>query len=542
MATGTQSNGVQHETTEGGARLSLAQELERHLFVAALSLVLLQALVSFTAAASIAHVGVYDPAWYYSVARNIARGDLPPDHVIWHYLGIPESVERWPGDYWSPGWPWLLGGLMALAGSSMSHAVWICAVVSLALPPLVFFTLRALTGQALLAWLGGLVVILQVPLQQLSVTPVPTLLYQIAVLAGFTLLMRALSCPDRRARLLAAGAVLAAPVWLRGDGFLPLAAALLTVLVAAGGMRAARRLVAGGWILAGSMIALVPLWLHNALLLGSATPAPRRMVPFLITYDDLAAFLSDPSAASWWALGPAVHLERIAGRLAEVAGELPSKQPLLLIPLALAGAFHTWLARGRHPAGLFLTLLAILRLVAPVVLAPMVSIPSKQVIIALPLLCLLALLGLAWIVELARPAGRAGIAAALAVALVGLTVWVWPARIRNPLDRSWAENRLTLPAYFDESAVPRFQRGDLLLAKNPWIASAVANVATMMPPSDGAEAVIQAVERFRPTHLLLEGEERGMEEEFVTHLHVRLEVLSERPEGTWYRITYGPQP
>ncbi len=364
----------------------------RRIALALISLVILQASVCFPAASGLPGVGNYDTAYYYAVARNLADGRGAIDTVLWHFLGPPETVVRPIGDYWPPGWPFLLAALMRVFGHSMMAAIGICATLSLLLPVLVFWLAYLVRPQTWLAWLAGVLVIFQNSLHQTNVTPDVSLPYALVTLLGLCAFMehRRRRAPEKW--LILVGALMTLPFWMRGEGFIPFGAITLTVLLS-GDISWRRRAIRIGWLLLGSACCQLPLWLYNLFAFGGLTPEPRSMVLFFTDIpSDLYMFGSNPSFATWWGQGIPVILDNIGDRLYENAFAFFKQNPWALGGFAIVGMIRKVNGEPRFATTLPLTMFVVLSWLVPAILVPNGASADRLVLNTTPIQCILAVI------------------------------------------------------------------------------------------------------------------------------------------------------
>jgi len=321
-----------------------------------LGLIALQGAFSLWHLAGLKTAGSNDTAYYYAVARNIARGDPKPDNVLWDFLGHPASVARPAGDYWGAGWPFALGLLMRLFGDSPVAALRICAFLSVFVPVMVFLLLQRLGCRGWVAAFGAILVCLQIKLFQTRVTPDVSLSYELTTTAGFVLFFGALS--NVRAgliRFLPSALVLSLPIWLRGEGFVPLLAAMIGVLVAPWTWRERLRCIVGFGAMAA--ICLMPYLAYNVHFFGRITPEARAVTPLMTDFKQLYEFNTSPSLDEYRQLG----FKGIVGLRIEATEYfveyLWNNIPYLLLLAGTIGPLARWIAcrrseSWRHPARL----------------------------------------------------------------------------------------------------------------------------------------------------------------------------------------------
>jgi hypothetical protein len=507
----------------------------RRIVLALISLVILQASVCFPAASGLPGVGNYDTAYYYAVARNLADGRGSIDTVLWHFLGPPETVVRPIGDYWPPGWPFLLAALMRVFGHSMTAAIGICATLSLLLPVLVFWLAYLVRRQTWLAWLAGALVIFQNSLHQTNVTPDVSLPYALVTLLGLCAFMehRRRRAPDTW--LILVGAAMTLPFWMRGEGFIPFGAITLTVLLS-GDITWRRRAVRIGWLLLGSACCQLPLWLYNLFAFGAMTPEPRTMVLFFTDIPtDLYTFGSNPSFATWWGQGLPTILDNIGDRLYENAFAFFKQNPWALGGLAVVGMIRKVDGEPRFTTTLPLTMFVVLSWLVPAVLVPNGASADRLILNTTPIQCILAVLAFDGLV---RGRYRPPVLLLLGtVFLFACTVVSWPLRLENPLDLKWQSRFGPIPAHLLPAGRPALGPDDLVLTRDPWQVAALLDVRAVMVPFDGPQAMRDVIDHYRPRYLLAR---RGS---WVDRNRVSLGSLAHRPvaqagDAVWYELLY----
>ncbi len=510
---------------------------------ALLSLAVLQAVLSFSAAARVEYVGNYDTAYYYAVARNVALGPVSrADNVLWHWLGRPETVARPPGDLWSPGWPLLLGAAMALAGHTMKDAILLCASLSIALPLLVFTAAWLIRRDLLIAWLAGLVLIPQERDRESSIMPDVALPHQVCLMLGLCLFLWARRAAGRaRPAWTIAGFVLTVPLWLRGEGFIVPAAAAAALLLDSG-LELRERVGRLRWLLLGAAACAVPFLGYNLWAFGAIVPGPRALTPYLTDFADYYRYATDPGFKTWIAQGAGRILHTIGFVLRARAAHPFHEIPILLLVLAAWGALAGGGRRLRDGRLLAFVFVVLLTWCVPAILAPIPSRnPGPFVQAATPIVCVLAALGLGRLMEPFRR-NRSAVATVCIVFITAGSVWFWPLQVRNPASfEAWQGRYRPIPGYLQPSGHPALGPADLVMTTDPCQVAAVLDVPAMMLPIDGPDAVREAVQRYHPRYLLLPDQTQwwqvakaGRRRDALAGLEVR--EVARAADGRWYAI------
>src|SRR5262249_49738637 len=149
-----------------------------------------------------------------------------------------------------------------------------------------------------------------------------------------------------RASWLAAGDALAAPCWLRGDGWTLLLAALAATLLRRG---TRRRWIRAGWLLAGAASCLLPRWGYELYALGARPPPAISKVSFMKEFADVFRYESEPSFAQWKERGVAFAWSLFLKAARSRIVRLPVEIPLPLLAMAVAGCLLATRRRWRDP-------------------------------------------------------------------------------------------------------------------------------------------------------------------------------------------------
>jgi hypothetical protein len=499
---------------------------------------------SFRAAATIRTVGTHDTAYYYVLARNFALGRGLTDTVLWQFLGLPEAVARPAGGYWEVGWPLVLGSLMRVFGTSQRAAILLCATLSALLPVLTAWVAWLATRRAGVAWLSGALVVAQLRLLRTDISPDATLFYELACLGGLAAFFLVREGRLSPLRLALAGAALAVPMYVRGEGFL-VAATALPLLLLGGGARLRERARRLGYVAAGLAALVLPFTLRNLAVFGRALPAGRALRLWMTSYGELYAFRGDPSPGVWWAQGRdrllAVRVQALETHLDRLTHQVP--WPLLALA-ALGLLAHARAARGRAAA---LPLFVGLSLLVPCLTVPLIASFDRFVPNVLPVLCVLAAAGafavrdgVRWVVPL-RAEDAPVPFRVLDALVVGGALWAATMVFRPP--RTIKADLDVLRVYRDTPASMAdgkvvgplgLRPDDVVLTDEPWRVAAVLDVATVMCPMDGPSAVDALVERYRPRFVLaapgsaLAG--------LVSRKRFPLRAVGTAKEATWYEL------
>ena len=457
---------------------------------------LLQLGLSIRDARGLSFVGNYDTANYYLIAREFAVGHGLTDPVRWHHLGSSASVVRPAGDYWAPGWPALLGVALRVFGTSQVAAIWFCALLSLGLPLVVYAVTRSASNDRAAGFAAALLVVLQERLRQTNVTPDMTLAAQLLTGLALLAVLHARCREWSPTTLLLAGAVAVAPVLVRTDLVWVAVVGAAWVALAEADTAAVRGRRLGMFLL--GVIAVHGAYLACTVVgFGSLTPEPRRLATWMTRYEDLYYLLSDPAFTTWRAQGLRQLLELRLVALQKALAGFRDQLPVGLFVVAAIGAV-AW-RRSNHGAARALVAAALLASVlTPILLVPVVASPDRMVLIASPLLCVLA----GFVVP--RLLVRRGWVLMAAVILVTVVFGAcWPHPGAADRFRNWRAPFLQAPLWLDDLARVGMGSGAIILTNEPWHVALATGRPTVMLPYDGPRAIERAIELYHPTHVVI---------------------------------------
>jgi hypothetical protein len=411
---------------------------------------------------------------------------------------------------------------MRLVGDSPVAALRICAFLSLFLPVTVFLLLQRLGCRCWVAAFGAALVCLQPKLFPIMTTPDVTLSYDLITTVGFILLLGVLRDRPSLIGLLPSAFVLALPIWLRGEGFVPILAACVGILAAPWPWKQRLISVAGFAALVG--ICLFPYVFYNLHFFGRITPEPRSLTPLMTDYKQFYELESHPSLAEYCKTGfsgiVGLHVEA----LSYFSEFLWQNIPYLLLLTGILGPLLRLVAgrraaeggatrvgqtsnsgisgepsRGQAPSGspkdwraagiATLWTFVVLSGAVPLLIAPIVSNYDRFLLNTMPVLCVLAV----WTIDPMlryRCCANAGILLAAAVLLAYVQ---WPFYVRKPWTTAWKDRFLSIPTCFLPGNHPALNADDVVLSEIPCRLSAQLNVGSIIAPWD--DTVIDATGR-----------------------------------------------
>ncbi len=215
-----------------------------------------------------------DPAWYYLVATNLAKGlgfVSPPNQ----FHGITLTGE--PTAFWPPGYPFALAAVFKLFGISITNAKALNAVLGAAAVPFVYAL-----GAAIFDQRSGLAAACLYALfpNAIAWTPVlfPEPLFVFLFIAALWLLIVPLAAPRTWLAIAGFGLLVGLATLTRGEGLILLAVAMVYWLGRSGGRTALRH---GAIALVAAAAVIAPWAVRNAVQMHAFIPVSTNSASVL---------------------------------------------------------------------------------------------------------------------------------------------------------------------------------------------------------------------------------------------------------------------
>jgi hypothetical protein len=218
-----------------------------------------------------------DGAYYYGVARHMARTGRFEEPIVWHFLHLPDSIVHAPFDYWGPATSLLLVPSMLVFGATFRTAfVTMSVISSAALLAFWYLVCRALPLRYRVTQLLALVIFAFSPAMDVYRFQPES----IAIAQLFLLLALIAFCHRRSAVALLCGFGI---VLARSDGSILFGLISVACLLREWQPVAGRARRVGRVVLAGlACVGAYSVW--SLASFGTLTPPGARLVPFLPSY------------------------------------------------------------------------------------------------------------------------------------------------------------------------------------------------------------------------------------------------------------------
>lgn len=467
-----------------------------------------RALVERWAAAGQARFpGHADPAFYFSLAKNIATGRGPVIDYVWHFWVSQANLTHFGADYWMP----LPSVLMALAmtvwGPTAIVGARVAVCMSLALAGTVWVLSRALGTPRWASLAASCTAFLALPVAHFSVQTDASLFYSVFVLLSLSFGIQ--SRDGREWRVLVAGLFSGCAHLCRNDGLLVLVSLIgAHLLWQSAGLR--RRIALAS---VGHLVVLAPYAVLLFRSTGRLLPA-HGALPFVIDYEDLYRLPPGPSFADLVRMGlwdalllrQRASVDRAFDFVRDVLG-LPG-----LVLIFWAGVFGgarlavradtqgicsrlrqtVWVLPGLYAVSLF----SFHATVTPVASAAGAYSRSLPAVVGVLLVALIA--GL-------RTVRSPPVATLFTVGL--LVAWPWfqvskglPLRVVR--DNNEVAVRLEGVQRTLDQESSCFRAPIVVMTRDPWELTELTGYRSVQIPNGDSSAIVSTAARFQVTHLI----------------------------------------
>ena len=250
-------------------------------------------------ASQIVNPGHGDPAYYLSLAKNLASGQGFVIDYIWHFLAPWQSLTHYANDFWMPLTSVIISIFLIVLGKSIFVALLPSIIFGMALAAVTYFYALRSGNSARIAFWSAILCLFAPVLFKYSLITDSSIYYALFA----TIVFLALAKADKKPGLILVASIFAGLAQLsRQDGVL----LMLTVLIVIIFMPYERPLK---WkIFFGSLIlylaTLSPYFITNIIYTGKPLVSKTYVAAFARTYDDIYSYGGDLSLGSYlhWGL------------------------------------------------------------------------------------------------------------------------------------------------------------------------------------------------------------------------------------------------
>src|SRR5882757_241564 len=254
----------------------------RQLWLSLAGLLVLAAITGYRlhAAARARFPGHADPAFYYSVARNLHGGRGASIDYVWQFLAPTKDVSHYAFDYWLP-LPSLLMSVALFFDTSLTAAIDVSVMLTAVFAVATYLLAWRLTRSWWIPTIAG-VMVATLPLVSLySVRTESSMSLAAFVTLAFAV---ALGARQRPVQWVGAGVLTGLAGLTRNDGLWLIAAMVVAVVAWNHGRDRIRRLAL---LLGGYAIVMAPFVAVNVMHFGAPLPPSAAKFPYIVHYQQI---------------------------------------------------------------------------------------------------------------------------------------------------------------------------------------------------------------------------------------------------------------
>lgn len=298
--------------------------------------------------------GLWDAAFYYTVAKNIALGRGQVIDYLWHFINGGTPLTHYSSDFWHPLTSQILALPMRLFGISVFNALIPSILSSLGIAVVVYalgktfgLAQHARTMAALLAWFAPYAM-------QTSLTTDSIIFFSLItmIMLYFIILGRASAVYFLPAAVLSGLGHLT-----RQDGILLLGTILICIFLTSQPFR--KKLLLAGFVVGIHLLVLSPLLARNYQEMQHLLPPGPPTTRFLTEHDDVYAFGKTLTFQTYWQeFGLAGILQnKLHTAYFHVLQGIAVLDPLVVLLLGWAVIDFVWVRRQKERFSFFIPVL-----------------------------------------------------------------------------------------------------------------------------------------------------------------------------------------
>jgi 4-amino-4-deoxy-L-arabinose transferase-like glycosyltransferase len=476
--------------------------------------------------------GTSDPAFYFTVARNIAEGrGLVVDYVLFYFNGLV-PVTHYSNDYWLPLASILLSLPMLVFGKTVSSALLASLLAGMVPPFVAYLAARQYFGSVALAALTGTLAFF-VPLQISTSVSTDSITF-FGAFGSSAILLAILGSQTSRYFLIAALCTGLAQL-TRQDGALLLLAVLAALALSKNNAGAKLFLAV---LVVGIHLAVVsPLLIRNYAETHALLPSGLSKTMFLSKYEDMYSYGKE---FNWQSYRAELGIKKIVLNKFYIAGVNLTQAATFLDPvlavLALLGVFDMIRLKKREALN-FLTPALVFAGLGYALYSSLWSIHGpgsfyKGMSVLAPFLSLV-------VIDLfARYVSRLELLAAM---IVVLSAYLGYQGYRqsypfNTFYNSVYEHydRLKLIVVNDASSKGIPPEDIIILAREPWDINAATRLKAIMIPNNDLETIYAVADNYGAQYILLPAPRRALDAIYAgTALDPRFIFVAAVPGTVW---------
>jgi 4-amino-4-deoxy-L-arabinose transferase-like glycosyltransferase len=265
-------------------------------------------ILRFYFAARLNNPGHGDPAYYLSLAQNLASGRGFVIDYVWHFLVLPENLTHFSNDFWMPLTSIIIWPFLILFGKTLLAALIPSIVFGLGCSIIAYYIGLEYTKSKAISFWSAIITLYAPGLFIYSIATDSSIYYVVFASAAILIMMKS----KRNPRLFIVAAILIGLAqWARQDGILLMILLIIMILMSSGNGKSKTWLLIGS--LAVYLLIISPNFMINLVYTGKLFVSKTFKIAFVTCHDDIYSYGKDLSLKSYlaWGIGN-ILLSKIA--------------------------------------------------------------------------------------------------------------------------------------------------------------------------------------------------------------------------------------
>jgi len=295
----------------------------------------------FYFAARLNNPGHGDPAYYLSLAQNLADGRGFVIDYVWHFLVLPDSLTHFSNDFWMPLTSIIICPFLLIFGKSLLAALIPSIIFGLGCSIIAYYIGMEYTKSKAISFWSAIITLYAPGLFIYSIATDSSIYYVVFISAGILMLMKSRHNPQL---FIMAGILAGLGQWARQDGILFIILLVITITFSSINRKLKIRLLLGS--LAAYLLIISPNFIINLIYTGKLFVSQTFKIAFVTCHDDIYSYAKDLSLKSYldWGIGN-ILLSKIASVQNNVIEVLKSfGRDLIAVPII--GLFYVLLPKA----------------------------------------------------------------------------------------------------------------------------------------------------------------------------------------------------
>jgi len=261
---------------------------------------ILSLILRFYFAAKLNNPGHGDPAYYLSLAQNLASGRGFVIDYVWHFLVLPDSLTHFSNDFWMPLTSIIIYPFLLVFGESLLAALIPSIVFGVSSSIIAYYIGLEYTKSKAISFWSAIITLYAPGLFIYSIATDSSIYYVVLISAGILMLMKS----ERNSKLFIVAAILAGlGQWARQDGILFMILLVIAITFSSINRKSKIRLLLGS--LAAYLLIISPNFIINLIYTGKLFVSQTFKIAFVTCHDDIYSYGKDLSLKSYldWGIG-----------------------------------------------------------------------------------------------------------------------------------------------------------------------------------------------------------------------------------------------